>query len=89
MWVRDRREAICPGSPRRFYSIKSPLRSDYWGFTFCIRAIFFERSQPLSSFSRASMSRSGSNVIRNASACALNGIQVPALPVAARRASTL
>ena len=51
-WVRDRREAICPGSPRSCYSIKSRLRSDHRGFAFCIRAIFFDRRQPLSSFSR-------------------------------------
>jgi len=42
-WVRDRREAICPGSPRSCYSIKSRLRSDHGGFPFCIGAIFFDR----------------------------------------------
>jgi hypothetical protein len=32
-------------------SIKSRLRSDHWGLTLRIRAIFFERRQPWSSFS--------------------------------------
>ena len=45
MWVRDRREAICPGSLGPFYSTKPRLRSDHWGFAFCISAIFFERRQ--------------------------------------------